>query len=76
MSLEDEYQSRFDQLWANNELDINQKYYFFYWVVDLKTAIKLIGEPLSQKEQKYIDDHRQLIIEYSYKRSRWELSAA
>jgi hypothetical protein len=76
VSLEDKYQASFNQLWANSELDKNRKYYFFYWFADMKTAIKPIGWPLTEKEQKYVDDRRQVIEEYSYKRCRWELSRA
>jgi hypothetical protein len=81
LSLEDKLQAKFDQMRANQALDRNHKYYFFYWLEDLNKAIfrivALPDEPqfnLSEQELKWVDEKRFVILEYSNKRSKWELS--
>jgi len=82
LSLEDKLQAKFDKLWKDSKLDKILKYYFFHWLDDGKGAVfpiisaateyKLL--PMDETLQKYVNDKRYLILEYSNKRSKWELS--
>jgi hypothetical protein len=81
MSLEDKLQAKFDQMLADKVLDRNHKYYFFYWLIeDMKAICRIVAnsdEPqfnLSEQELKWVDEKKFVILEYSNKRSRWELS--
>lgn len=70
LSLEEKLQSTFDQL---PELDKNQKYFLFHFS-EAETVIVKIGGPLTERQQKWVEGNHQIILEYSNKRSQWELS--
>lgn len=83
MSLEDKLQAKFAKLFEEKKLDKNCKYYFSYWDFEdiEKNIIRIIPETESptkftEFEQQFIDRVRGkfLILEYSNKRSKWELS--
>lgn len=73
MSLEDKLQAEFN--YQSNSLDKNQKYFYFHFS-ETENVIVKIGNPLNDRQRNWVDMNRHLILEYSNKRSQWELSAA
>jgi hypothetical protein len=72
MSLEDKLQAELQDRFSG--LDKNEKYNLFYFS-PTEIEIKSLWENiLSERQKKWIAGNHHLILEYSNKRSKWELS--